>query len=225
MKPFGTSGIALGLTLLWVPANAKEFENLDFESGVPSGLHDVVVSGVHVQAGDAAKMLPGWQVKYDGVVTTSVFYDSNSGGVSGGMTLSENSAPRFQTFYGRYSLFVWAALNFPDQDPGGRTMSISQVGVIPRDAVGLRYNSTNIHLDVLVNGQPLESREGYAGEEFADLRKFAGSEVELTFSFQPFYIGRFDSVEFTSVPEPSSFALLVGGMSVVLLEVRRRRKS
>lgn len=104
-------------------------------------------------------------------------------------------------------------------------MSISQVGVIPRDAVGLRYNSSNIHLDVLVNGQPLESREGFAGEEFADLRKFAGSEVELTFSFRPFYIGRFDSVEFTAVPEPSPYPLVVGGISMVFLECSRRRKS
>ena len=143
MKAFDITCILGAAILLCVAVNAKEFQNLEFEDGIPSGLHDVVVEGVHVQAGDSGKMLPGWQVKYDGVVSTSIYYDN--GPVSAGMTLIDNT-PRIQTFYGQYSLGVWATLNFPNQDPGGRPMSISQTGTVPADAVGLTYNSTDLRI-------------------------------------------------------------------------------
>jgi hypothetical protein len=76
MKTFDMICAFSAANLFFVTVNAKEFANLDFESGVPTGLRDAVVSGVHVKAGNPKDLLPGWQVKYSGEVVTSIYYDT-----------------------------------------------------------------------------------------------------------------------------------------------------
>jgi hypothetical protein len=81
---------------------------------------------------------------------------------------------------------------------------ISQRGIIPADAAGLRFFGGG-YVQLFVNGE----RVGDSGSlDPVNVSHWAGQEVDLEFRVGAGDSVRLDVFDFTSVPEPSTWALV-----------------
>jgi hypothetical protein len=135
------------------------------------------------------------------------------------VTLVDN-AERIRESYGRFSLGVWGTQDVEDSQPIPIQITLSQTGMVPSDAIGLRYFSGFAGVQLLVNGALINTQDSYA-----DLSKFSGTEVKFEIRFPKSYVGTFDILGFTTVPEPSEYAMLGLGLGVIGWQVWKRQRA
>ena len=196
---------------------AGEFNNITFDEPTTNRLDPVFLNGRLLFRGDATRLVPGWVVKYDKAPVSSVYFSDNTGG--DGVTLVQN-IPRLQDLYGNFSIGVYGFQYVKDSEPAPVSIELSQSGLIPNEVVGIRYFSGDLGFRLFVNGEQIGDESGYA-----DLTRFSGSEVKIDLWFPPRYAGDFDIIGFTTVPEPSEFAMLGLGLGVIGWQVWKRQRA
>ena len=102
--------------------------------------------------------------------------------------------------------------------------SLSQYGTIPVDANHiLFYADGSPWIDFRVNNKTISySTSIITSIADADVSAYAGQQVELIFIFPKGANIQFDIAGFTSVPEPSTYALF--GLGAALLWYHRRHR-
>lgn len=211
------------LPIVTICAHAKEFVNLNFDSGAfPPGPTPDFLQPVDL-------MLPGWTARMGEHVLTEVLWN-NVYAANGSVSVYSAGA----SVQGRYAVFLVGGAEYPSTGPLV-SASISQVGAIPMGAQSLLFRAigagspTEVRLDgasvplVPVGGQGAQQNYG------VNISAYGGREVELSFVN---YIdprtgsgGAFlDSLSFSStfVPEPSTWILLGSGSLVLMYAARRR---
>ncbi len=203
------------------------FQNLDFELANPGG-----ISPPGLVYGPVSELLPGWEVYHtgsdsvlfssllrykepDGRLTSIGFNYAGSTGRSH-VTIFDSSQGVFN-LEGNYSLHFLDAL-----EPG---WTLSQRGEIPVDAVSLSYSYLGRAFGVYINGEEIF---GFALPSTTvttvsvDVSAYAGQAVNLEFrttggaAVGGNDIGAtIDSITFSAIPEPSTYALLALGAGLL----------
>ena len=105
--------------------------------------------------------------------------------------------------------------------PEGPRFRISQTGTIPVGTAGLHIFA-NDRIDMRINGEKVsDPRLGFLADPVIDVSRYAGREVTIDFGFG--VSSRFDIFGFTSVPEPSTWALFGCG-AVIMGWMKGRRR-
>lgn len=203
------------------PVIAGAFTNLGFDS--PDLTH--LDSFQQAPAGEAIR---GWSLKLDNGVAYPTRIIVANELVSPVSLTTDHKIPGTDVDFGKYSLFM-----------GGVGSSVtpiyhlSQIGLIPGDAGALRFYlsdaisglpSTAV-FQFLINGQRvgLKMAPGIRPDILdADVSVYAGQDVNLEFVFGKTFTRSFDIAGFTTVPEPSTYALL--GFGAALLWYHRRHR-
>jgi hypothetical protein len=205
------------VVLTTLPALAGDFINLGFNEPDLSGrLVPLAAGGPYL--GLTAQILPGWMVTADGkAVTEGTYSKSNQGSGVTEFTLREGQ-PSSQ--WGFYLLFV--SLDSDNGKPGP-DLWLSQTGRIPLDAIGISvYGGANI--EGYLNGNLLGFIDPTSGKPTTwDVSSYQGKEVELSFHVKHGSIRDFDIIGFTTVPEPSEFAMLGLGFGLMGWQCWKRR--
>ncbi len=203
------------------PALAADFVNLKFDDG-PLDPNALVDHGVgRPYSGSAGNVIPGWEIIYLGQkVETVGFSTSEHGGSLAPVTLWEYQPGLPIGVIGGRS-----GLSLRIGDPPNNLqidLVLRQRGEIPANAVTLEIFHTG-HGVVRIDGSVVSRFDSDVSfRPTVDVAPYAGKEVTLEFAF---YHGQelvFDIVGFTSVPEPSTWALL--GLGAVALGIWGRRK-
>ena len=205
---------------------ASPFENLNFEDAViGTPVDNQLPSSEALPSWSNGNYNPGY-VLYDQSARTSVAVGVNDG-------LSPNEI--VQPFEGKYSVAL-----LDDQSTGAW---ISQTGDVPPDARSMLFSSDFIggaNLVVSLNGTPIPTslystgpvineRFGPVKTYIGDVSAFAGqSDVVLRFEAVPtggpvWVAADLDAITFSTVPEPSSLALVAIGAVTTCLYLLRCR--
>ena len=121
--------------------------------------------------------------------------------------------------FGQYSLSVGQL--------GGPAFEyhLSQVGKVPKNAVGLQYYDSEIGLplQILLDGNPVSYSKNQDGLGVADVSQYAGKTAKLEFVFPSVgSVNYFDIAGFTTTPEPSTYALFGIGAALLWWQGRRQ---
>ncbi len=212
--------VACGVGLL--PLAADPFVNLTFDEPPrdPAAL-ELVGGPAGVYRGSVQNILPGWEVSYLGLPLSDAGYSINGHrGSIPPVTVDEyDPSEPWGLVGGRSGL----SLRMGDPPPNLTIdLILRQRGEIPADAVSF---------EIIHSGRGVVRIDGSIVSEFdselhpnrvIDVVPFAGKEVDLEIAF---YHGQglsFDILGFTSVPEPSTWALL--GLGAVALGIGSGRK-
>ena len=212
--------IPLGACAALVASHAAPFGNLTFDEAVTNNL--IPQSDTRFDKGTVSDLLPGWGVQYNQTPIGQIYF-SGAPDVAGverrGITLYANSAfPR--QFVGAYSVAFLDHREATDGVPRLYTVTLSQKGQVPPEALGLWVNTTAYNTEFRLDGQLVDWNHDPNG--YVDLRGFAGQEVLLSITFPVGDGGKFDILGFAVVPEPSTWALLGVGASALLFVSRRK---
>jgi len=193
-------------------ATAGQFTNLGFED--PNLSH--VVGG----RGPTSEVLQGWTLKNENgisypqqtIVTPNLAYPAS--------LTSAPSIPGTGVDFGKNALFLGPI--FPSLLP---VYTLSQSGTIPINAAQLLfYNSSSPAIILQINGQSIPYANNiFTGIVNVDISTFAGQQVDLSFTFPKGAPLLFDIAGFTTVPEPSTYALF--GFGAAMLWYHRRHRS
>lgn len=177
------------------------FQNLDFESAtlapIPSGQSGGMVT--------IASGMPGWNVYIGNEQETSVLHNNVTAG-SGSVDIW---GPQFSVIEGNYTAVLQTGIR--------GTAAIAENGSIPVSAQSLLFKSWgDNNIRVAFSGQPISmvpiqttsSYTLYAG----DISQYAGLSGELRFSTLS-SIAYLDSIQFSAVPEPETYALCLFGIA------------
>ena len=210
---------------------AAPFQNLDFDSANTGSL--IPVPGVvsynppyqNVGYGTPADLIPGWQV----LLGTSPYPDLywlNLNSVGGALVSIYDGNnflydPRVHVpVQGTFSFALWPGSGIPP-------LSLVQTGDLPADARSIHFTSFGAGVQLFVNdslvpltyiyGPPTISGNTRLASVEGDISAFAGQTVELKFTSLPILgtganLNGLDSIYFSPVPEPGTFALLVTGI-------------
>jgi hypothetical protein len=175
-----------------------------------------------------SEALQGWSLKLEnGVSFPAKTFVTRERAVPVSLTTAY-SIPGSNVSLGKYSLFFGG---------GGDSLTpvyhLSQTGVVPVDASWLVFYLDDPFISslpqpngflCLVNGSAANLFIGPAFTHvyYADVSGYAGQEVNLQFVFGKSFSHSFDIAGFTTVPEPSSYALL--GLGAALLWYHRRHR-
>ena len=205
-------------------ALAGDFLNLRFDLPDLSGPLTTTYPGGPLE-GNTAQILQGWSIQYGGEPLNSIYYAPLGLQVVSPVTLFENSTANQQSPLGRYSLIIDGTryiLGTPPI-PIPTETRISQRGSIPADAAGLWIFAAGT-FQMSVNGERIDDpRLGTYADPVIDVSRWAGQTVDLEFRLEPGNSGRLDVLGFTSVPEPSTWALLGLGAATLLWQCRGSR--
>ena len=175
--------------------------------------------------GNAAQILQGWSIQYGGELK-AIYFAPLGHQWGDTITLFENSIENQQSPLGRYSLVIEGTRYIPGTTPPipiPTETRISQRGTIPADAVGLWIFAAGT-FQMSVNGERIDDpRLGTYADPVIDVSRWAGQTVEFEFRLEPGNSGRLDVLGFTSVPEPSTWALLGLGAAALLWQCRGSR--
>jgi hypothetical protein len=213
------AGLLFGLALLLSAASGPAqgtFQNLDFESAnIPSGTQP----GASFSFSAA---LPGWTGTYGYPIgpgpATFVGYDTVSLGGPGICIIDKVFWRKpYQALQGNFSAFLFGG-NSPFGGP--TTMTISQTGLVPYDAVSMLMDlDAETGFTVSLGGQTIMSSSlSESGEFSADISAFAGQTVQLSITVPSSPPGDInpnglliDDIRFVTIPEPNVFALFALG--------------
>ena len=176
----------------------------------------------------AAEAFPAWTVYFGPVPQTQVVYN--------GLTVTPNlwlwsrgfaPVPPLPASFGLFSA-VPSSID-------SVSISLAQVGTIPDGVNSLSFetfgyfNANSVQMDFGGNLLPLELLSGpstFFRTWRADLGALAGQtgELRITAIYQPDVPGTFrlDNLQFTNVPEPSTWVLFLAGTALLLWAKRRR---
>lgn len=217
--------VAMASFSMGFASNGVGFTNLDFEDGDLSKTVPVVPGIGFTRAGNMDYILPGWQIQYDNKgPTQSIPINVN-------VDFSEVAT------FGLYDVIYWRRLPLegnaaflatpsPSFD-GLLRVSLLQRGIVPKEAMSIRYECLNGAFEVWLDGTrlPLVDLEREAAgvdrlrEVSADISAWAGKEVDLKFT-QELGIrwSAIDSIRFSPepvIPEPSKQRVFVVGAAVL----------
>ena len=206
--------------LLFLPlaAAAGDFVNLTFDQPDLTGSLTPIYPGGPL-SGNVAQILKGWTVRLDGIPQSRMYYSPYPLTSVAPVGLIENSPANAATPLGKHTLYLES---FPTSIPAPE-IRLSQTGTVPANAAGLWVASAG-YVQMFINHQKIEDpRIGTFGNVVVDISGYAGQEVNLEFLVRREDSIRFDIFGFTSVPEPSTYALF--GVGAALLWWHRRHRS
>lgn len=199
---------ALGLAvLLALPtaANAAAFMNGGFETGVP-------VPGAFVTLGNGSTDITGWTVTGNGVDYIGSYWQNGAGDRS--VDLSGNAgggiSQTFDTVFGTTYVVNFLLAGNPAGEP-----TVKDLNVQTSDGTFAAYtfDTTGTSLDAM----------GWLAKSYT----FTANSNSTTLSFsagnRSAYGAAIDGVTVAAVPEPATWALLLGGFALVGTQMRRRR--
>ena len=204
------------LLLLPLAAVAGDFINLTFDNPILTGSLTPIVPGGPYR-GSTGDLLPGWTVKANGKLLSTLIYSPPLTSSGTPVTVRENTAAQAATPLGKFSLYLDGSP--PPFELTGPEIRLSQTGTIPTDAAALRLASG--YVQVFANGDKIGEINPVTGPFTIDVARLAGQTVNLEFLVRPGDSIRFDILGFTTVPEPSTYALF--GLGAALLWYHRRR--
>jgi hypothetical protein len=216
-------------------AQAADFGNLDFESADTNNLyrfHRDPLTGHTTGYGPADDLAPAWDlyISLQGGTRREDAIFLN-GFLNGLFAVNDQFSVEPVPRHGIYS---FAAAPGGQGIAGIRKDFITQTGLVPAEALSLRFLAFGDPWDVYLNDVqiPLIGYDTplapYQGREIlGDISVFAGQEVELKFVTRSVSFGYngLDSIRFSpeAVPEPGALTLLLAG-GALGWAVRRRRR-
>ncbi len=200
------------LLLVTLPAIGGEFVNLTFDEPDLTGPLTPIYPGGPL-AGNAAQIIPGWNITVGGEPLTSTTWSPfNLGGGAPSVSLVQHSPGDELTRLGL------AYLELHSPTPPAPEIRLNQTGTIPADAAGLWIFGTG-HAQMFINGERVGDT---IATPIADVSRYAGQEVNLEFLVASGGSIRFDILGFVPVPEPQTWALLGTGLAAVYWLTRRK---
>lgn len=203
--------------LLPLAAVAGDFINLTFDNPNLTGSLTPIVPGGPYR-GSTSDLLPGWTVKANGNPLSTIVYSPPLTSSEAPVTLRENTAAAAGTPLGKFSLALFGTP--PPFELTGPEIRLSQTGTVPVDAAGLWVASAG-YVQGYVNGTKIGEVDPVLGSQVVwDVGAYRGQNVSLEFLVRSGDSIRFDIFGFTTVPEPSTYALF--GLGAALLWCHRR---
>ena len=206
------------VSLISLPAFADPFVNLTFDEPDLSGPLTPIYPGGPLR-GEPAELLRGWTVTAERELISSVTYSPYNLGSGGGpFSLMEHSPANQETSFGLNYVIIYSTFARGE-------LRLAQTGTIPPDAAQLWISSTG-YIQAFANGVKIGDFDPRSGApQVLDVSPFAGQEISLEFLVRSGDSTRFDIFGFTSVPEPSTWALVgVGGAGLGWLGLRGRKR-
>ncbi|MBK6414283.1 choice-of-anchor C family protein [Sphingopyxis sp.] len=200
----GLLAAVAAITMLPSAANAAEFVNGSFETGVPAGSFTTV-------AGGNGASITGWTVTGSSVDYIGSYWTAQNGSHSIDLNGSAQGGIQqtFDTLAGiQYNVTFWLAGN-PDGAPLTKNVLVSATGATNGE---FSFNSTGTS----------KTNMGWSKYTYNFLA--AGPSTTLSFASQD--AGAFgaalDNVSVAAVPEPATWALMLIGFAGVGFSMRRR---
>jgi len=206
----------LGLSSLNIHGQGSiAFTNLNFEKAnpIPLGAPYFVASSNGV---------PGWTTYYDEFETSTIAYDTVSGG-GAGVSIHDSRSTYEVPIQGNYSVLLRGSGAGP-----ATSAAIGQIGQIPVNSLSLQFwadSRSNIEVTFGGIAIPMFRLTSTASYDVfgGDVSRFAGQTAELRFTGPGNSGGYFDNIFFSTpaVPEPSGLCLL--GLGALLVGWHSRR--
>ncbi|HAB19158.1 MAG TPA: PEP-CTERM sorting domain-containing protein [Verrucomicrobiota bacterium] len=193
-----------------IHCSADPFVNLTFDDPDLSGPLTPVFPGGPLE-GNTDQLLRGWTVAIDGQVQSRMVYSPPGTGSGGPVNLLQGISP-----FGPYEIYMFS--RFPQQPE----IRVSQTATMPTVATFLWIHGTGYIQAYADETKIGEVNTVFSTYAFLDVSSYAGREVTLGFILPPGGRAEFDIVGFTSVPEPSTWALLGLGLGALVWQFRRR---
>ncbi len=202
--------------LTTLPVLAGDFINLGFDEPDLSGrLVPLAAGGPYL--GLTAQILPGWKVTADGkAVTEGTYSKANQGSGVTALTLREGEPGSQWGYY-----LVLAANDYNDGKPGP-DIWLSQTGIVPKDAVGL-WVFGDPPIEAFMDGVKIGFIDPNLGRTVWNVEAFQGKTVNLQIHSGSGHINRIDIMGFTTIPEPSEYAMFGLGLGLLAWQCWKRR--
>lgn len=201
-------------------ALAGEFVNLDFGNPNLNGSMRPLYPGGPM-VGRTSDLLPGWQLTADGNAVVSMTYSAP--GAPGGQIPAALYATQRETGV-QYFLTLISRYDQPPDTLVGPVLQLSQSGLVPRDAVGLKLELSG-YIQMFLNGRQVDDSVFLSGSPIVDVSAYRGEELAMSIVVPSGVSAGFRIAGFTQVPEPaeSILAVLAGGLLVVYTQTRSGR--
>jgi PEP-CTERM motif len=194
---------------------AGDFINLSFDEPNLTGTLTPIYPGGPLH-GNTTDLLRGWSVKLDAQNLSDMFFSPFPFSSVAPVGLRGNSPADASTALGAYSLVLESL------PPNVPTIRISQQGTVPVEANGLLIASAG-YVQAFANGTKVGEVNPMLGSQVVlDLSIYGGQGINLEFLVRAGESARFDIIGFTSVPEPSTWALLGVGTAAIFFFSRKK---
>ena len=197
---------ALAALLLPAAANAAAFINGSFEDGVDTG-------PTFVTLGNGSTGITGWTVGGDSVDYIGGLWEASNGDRS--VDLNGNGrgslAQTFDTVSGRTYTVTFDLAGNPDNGADIKLLTVTAAN----DTADYTFDTTGAS----------QADMNWAGQTFSFTA--IGTSTTLTFSsgMDGFYGPALDNVAIAAVPEPATWAMMIGGIGFAGGALRTRRRS